>query len=439
MGKYFGTDGIRGNANGGLTVDLAMQVGKYLGMMHQGKNIVVGQDTRLSSSMFANAIAAGASSMGAHVYMLGVCATPGLAFTIANGEFAGGVMISASHNPYYDNGLKVFASNGMKISAERELAIESYIDGEVSFPLAVDANIGRVVDYSNGLSHYIAYLESLIDVDFSGLTVALDLANGSAISSARKLFEDLGAKVMVINEDADGININTDCGSTHPEKIMQFVLDSKADLGFAFDGDADRCLAVNHEGKLVDGDEILFILGLYLRDKAMLKDDMIVTTVMANLGFMKSCDRQNLNYVATDVGDKNVYAEMVANDYKLGGEQSGHIILKDYATTGDGVLTALVLTEVVKKAGKSLSELGQDFEQYPQLLKNIRIDDKNRIMNHPDIIKAIMNATQELGDDGRILVRPSGTEQLIRVMVEAKSDAICEHHVNTILELIQSI
>lgn len=439
MGKYFGTDGIRGEANGKLNVELALKVGQYLGFIHKGKNIVVGQDTRLSSTMLANAIAAGATSTGANVSMLGVCATPALAYTIANGDFEGGVMISASHNPYNDNGLKVFAHNGMKISDSLELEIENYIDGNVTIELATDSSIGVVIDYTEGLELYKSYLNSLIDVRFDNLTVALDMANGSAVSSARKLFEDLGATVIGINETPDGININTNCGSTHPEKIMELVKESGADLGFAFDGDADRCLAVNGDGKLVDGDEILYIMGLYLQEKGMLKDDMIVTTVMANLGFMKSCERKGLNYVATDVGDKNVFAEMVKNDYKLGGEQSGHIILRDYATTGDGVLTALVVTEIVKKAGKTLTELGSEFEQYPQLLRNLKISDKEYVMNHPRVIEGIETCTRELGNEGRILVRPSGTEQLIRVMVEAKTQELCEHHVSSMLNIIQSI
>lgn len=439
MGKYFGTDGLRGDANGKLTVDIALKVGQYLGYFHKGKKIVVGQDTRLSSTMLANALAAGATSTGASVYMLGTCATPGLAYTISNGLFAGGVMISASHNPYYDNGLKVFADTGMKISNELELDIESYIDGTINIPLANKEEIGIVHPYSEGLRPYIDYLRSLIDVDFKGLRIALDMANGSAISSARELFESLGAEVIAINENPDGFNINTDCGSTHPKKIMDLVVSSKADIGFAFDGDADRCMAVNENGKLVDGDEMLFILGRYLNQKGELKDNVVVTTVMSNLGFMKSCDAIGLKYVTTDVGDKNVFAEMAAHDYKLGGEQSGHIILKDYATTGDGVLTALALTEVAVKASKKLSELGKDFVQYPQLLKNIKIEDKNVVMNNELVIEAIRSAEVALGEEGRILVRPSGTEQLIRVMVEAKTQEICEKYVESVLDVIKTI
>ena len=439
MGKYFGTDGIRGNANEKLDVAIAMKVGAYLGHLHKGKNIVVGQDTRLSSTMFASAIAAGATSTGAHVYMLGVCATPALAYTVSKGDFEGGVMISASHNPFNDNGLKVFASNGMKIPNELELEIESYIDGEIAIDVATGAEIGQVIEYHEGLEKYLSYAEGLIDARFDGLNIVLDLANGSATSSAERAFKELGANVTVMHGNPDGININTNCGSTHPESLIEKVKELNADMGFAFDGDADRCLAVNEHGKLVDGDEILYILGQYLRDKGMLKEDTVVSTVMANLGFMKCCEKIGLNIITTDVGDKNVFAEMIKNDYKLGGEQSGHIILKDYATTGDGVLTALVIAEVVAKAQQSLGTLGKDFVQFPQLLENLKIEDKNVIMHHPDVQVAIERITNELGDAGRILVRPSGTEQLIRVMVEAETNELCNHYVNDMMNVIKTI
>ncbi|QIK69349.1 phosphoglucosamine mutase [Erysipelothrix sp. HDW6C] len=438
MGKYFGTDGIRGEANKRLNIEIAVKVGQYLGHIHKGKKIVVGQDTRLSSTMFASAIAAGATAMGADVYMLGVCATPALAYTVINDAFAGGVMISASHNPFQDNGLKVFAGNGMKISAELEADIEQFIDGEITLDVATGNEIGVVVDFAEGLNTYLDYAEALIDVRFDGLNIVLDVANGSAVSSAERAFKELGATVTVMHNQPDGININTNCGSTHPESLIAKVKELGADMGFAFDGDADRCLAVNGNGELVDGDEILYILGLYLRSKGMLRDNMVVSTVMANLGFMKSCKKAGLNVVATDVGDKHVFAEMVEHDYKLGGEQSGHIILRDYATTGDGVLTALVITEVVAKSGKTLVELGSDFVRFPQLLENLIIEDKEAIMNHPDVQAAIVRITQELGDNGRILVRPSGTEQLIRVMVEAESDDLCKHYVSDMMNIIKN-
>ena len=439
MGKYFGTDGIRGEANDSLTVDIALKVGEYLGALHKGKKIIVGQDTRLSSTMFASAIAAGATAMGADVYMLGVCATPALAYTITNDGFAGGVMISASHNPYHDNGLKVFAGNGMKLSDEVQDEIEKYIDGEISLELATASDIGIVVEYHHGLQKYIDRIESLIDVRFDDMKIVLDLANGSAISSAQEVFENLGAEVIVMNSNPDGLNINTNCGSTHPEKAMEEVIKQKAHMGFTFDGDADRCLAIDENGELVDGDAILYILGKYLHSKDMLKDDTIVTTVMANLGFLKACDALNLNYVTTSVGDKYVFSEMVDNDYKLGGEQSGHIILRDYATTGDGVLTALVLAEVAKKWQQSLKELSAGFERFPQLLTNLRVEDKNVILHHPKVLEHIKQIEEELGTEGRILVRPSGTEPLIRVMVEARTQEICEHYVSAMIQTIQTI
>lgn len=439
MTKYFGTDGIRGKANEGLTVELALKVGQYLGYTHRGKKIVVGQDTRLSSTMFASAIAAGATSYGADVYLLGVCATPALAYTVNNHGFEGGVMISASHNPYHDNGLKCFASNGMKISSQFEDEIESYIDGDISIEPAHENEIGRVIDFASGVDAYLEHIESLIDVRFDNLKIVLDCANGSAVSSAENAFKTLGANVIVMNNEPDGININTNCGSTHPESLMDRVVSEKADMGFAFDGDADRCLAVDHKGNLVDGDGILYILGRYLKEKEMLKDDTIVSTVMANIGFKKVCEKYGLNVITTQVGDRYVYQEMFANDYKLGGEQSGHIILKDYATTGDGVLTALVLSEVAVKHNQSLFELNEEFVQYPQLLENLRVKDKKVILEDATVAKEIERIENELGDEGRILVRPSGTEPLIRVMVEAQTQEICDRHVSDMIEIIKNI
>lgn len=439
MGKYFGTDGLRGKANDELSLDIAIKVGQYLGYSFKGEKLVVGQDTRLSSSMFASAIAAGATSMGADVYLLGVCATPALAFAVKNEGFSGGVMISASHNPYYDNGLKCFASTGMKISADLEQKIEAYIDGEITIDVASSNEIGNVVAFPQGLETYIQYLESLIDVRFDGLNIVLDTANGSAVSSAERLFKDLGANVTVMNNKPDGININTECGSTHPEALQAKVVELKADMGFAFDGDADRCLAVNHKGEMVDGDEILYILGGFLKAKNELKEDTIVSTVMANLGFLKSCHKVGLNVITTDVGDKHVYASMNDNDYKLGGEQSGHIILKDYATTGDGVLTALVIAEVASKAGKTLAELGSECIRFPQLLKNVRVNDKQAVMDHASVKEAEARIHHELGEAGRLLLRPSGTEPLVRVMVEAQTDDLCERYVNDMINVINNI
>lgn len=439
MTKYFGTDGLRGDAGGSLTVEMALKVGSYLGHTHKGQKIVVGQDTRISSDMFANAIAAGASAMGADVYILGVCATPALAYIVKHNGFAGGVMISASHNPFYDNGLKVFSNDGTKIPAELEDRIEDYIDGKVTLEDAKAEQIGRIVDYKEAMTEYIDHVMDLVDVRFEGLKIVLDVANGSAVSSATQAFKTLGAEVITLHNSPDGININTECGSTHPESLMAAVLEHKADLGFAFDGDADRCLAVNHKGELVDGDAILYIFGQYLKEKGMLNHDTVVTTVMANLGFMKACKNVGLNVEVTDVGDKYVYARMFEEDFKLGGEQSGHIILKDYATTGDGLLTALVLTEVVVKRQASLEALYDGFVQFPQVLKNLRVKDKNAVLTDGNVDEAVKNAEKALGEDGRILVRPSGTEPLIRVMVEAPTEAICNQHVEAIIAVIQSI
>lgn len=439
MAKYFGTDGIRGEANVRLSVDIALKVGQYLGSVNAGNKIVVGQDTRLSSSMFASAIAAGATSMGADVYMLGVCATPALAHLVKLDGFAAGVMISASHNPFQDNGLKCFASTGMKIDAALENSIEQFIDGEIALDFASSSHIGRVYDYATGLDLYLSHVESIVESSLKGLKIVLDCANGSATSSAQRAFEDLGASVVVMHNDPDGYNINTDCGSTHPESLQAEVLRLGYDMGFAFDGDADRCLAVDHEGNMVDGDAILYILGKDLKRRNRLKKDTVVTTVMANLGFMHAMKAEGLNVVSTDVGDKYVFAEMIDNDYSLGGEQSGHIILKDYVTTGDGVLTALVLAEIAALSKQSLKELSSGFVRFPQVLENIHVSDKVMVMKHPEVLAAVKRAEDALGDDGRVLVRSSGTEELVRVMVEAKSIDLCETHVSDMIKVVKNI
>lgn len=439
MGKYFGTDGIRGEANVRLNVDIALKVGQYLGYVNRGSKIVVGQDTRLSSSMFASAIAAGASSMGADVYLLGVCATPALAHLVKMDGFGAGVMISASHNPFLDNGLKCFASTGMKISNELENEIEAFIDGEVELDYAKSDAIGRVYDYPEGINHYLEHIESIVETPLTGLKIILDCANGSAVSSAQRAFEDLGANVVVMHHDPDGYNINTECGSTHPESLMREVARRGFDMGFAFDGDADRCLAVDHEGNLVDGDGILYILGKDLKRRGILKENTVVSTVMANLGFMHAMKEADINVVSTDVGDKHVFASMVENDYSLGGEQSGHIILKDFVTTGDGVLTALILAEIAALSQKSLKDLLEGFERFPQVLENIHVSDKVAVMNHPAVLEAVKKIESVLKDDGRILVRSSGTEELVRIMVEAKSIDLCQVHVNDMINVVKNI
>lgn len=439
MGKYFGTDGIRGEANVRLTVDIALKVGQYLGSVNSGGKIVVGQDTRLSSSMFASAIAAGATSMGADVYMLGTCATPALAHLVKMDGFGAGVMISASHNPYMDNGLKCFADTGMKISADLEDQIEAFIDGEIELDFASSDHVGRVYDFADGIDHYLTHIESIVETPLTGLKIVLDCANGSAVSSAKRAFEDLGANVRVLHHDPDGYNINTDCGSTHPESLQREVVRLGFDMGFAYDGDADRCLAVDHEGNMVDGDAILYILSKDLKRRNMLKKNTVVTTVMANLGLLSALEEAGIEVVSTDVGDKHVFAAMIDQDFSLGGEQSGHTILKDFVTTGDGVLTSMFLAEIAVIMNQSLKDLSNGFVRFPQLLENIHVSDKRAIMSHPDVLAANDRIGIALGNEGRILVRSSGTEELVRVMVEAKSRDLCEVHVNDMISIIKSI
>ena len=439
MGKYFGTDGIRGEANLLLNPTLALKVGQYLGHKFKGEKIIIGKDTRLSSDMLEHALAAGMASSGATVYLLGTCATPALAYLIGAGDFKSGVMISASHNPFYDNGLKVFDETGMKIPDTLEIEIEKYIDGEIELKEVARHEIGTIHDYREGLEDYILHLESILNGDFKGLKIVLDLAHGSAVSTAKRLFEDLGAELVIMNDVPSGVNINLNCGSTHISALQARVIETQADMGFAFDGDADRCLAVDHLGNLVDGDKILYVLSKELRDHQKLNKDTIVSTVMANLGFIKSMEKENIHVIQTDVGDKNVFKEMVTHNYKLGGEQSGHIILMDYATTGDGVLTALKLAEVASRTQKSLYDLTRTCLSYPQVLKNVTVENKSRIMNDASLSQTIENVTKALGDQGRVLVRPSGTEPLIRVMIEAETEAICNQYVDEIISHIEKL
>ena len=439
MSKYFGTDGIRGVANQALTVEMALKVGQYLGWVNKGQKILVGQDTRLSGPMLSQALAAGAASSGCDVYVLGVCATPCVSYLVEKEGFAGAVMISASHNPFQDNGLKCFASDGTKISDALQDEIEAYIDGLVTLDRADSESIGRIVEYSQGLSVYLEYVESIVTTPLHGLKVVLDNANGSAVSSSKQAFEDLGAKVQLMHSSPDGININTNCGSTHPESLQEEVVRLCFDVGFAFDGDADRCMAVDHEGNLVDGDGILYILGQFLREKGLLHNDTIVSTVMANLGFVKACERLGFKLITTQVGDKYVFASMDESHASLGGEQSGHIILKELMRTGDGVLVALLLAEVMVEKKASLQELLEGFESFPQILENIRVKNKHEVMSAQGVLEAEERIAETLGNDGRILVRASGTEELVRVMVEAKTSELCRMHVNDMIEVIQTI
>lgn len=442
MGKYFGTDGARGKANENLTLDMAVKIGQYLGYYFRKKHgrhakIVIGKDTRLSSDMFELAIAAGATSTGANVYQIGVCPTPCVSYLIKKDKFDCGVMISASHNPFYDNGIKLFNFEGKKMDAEIELEIEKYIDGEVSVELAYEDQVGRVIDYSDSLAVYESFLKDVVEYDLDGMKIAVDLANGSATSCAVEVLRDLGAEVKVIHSNPNGVNINTDCGSTHPETLQEIVKNGDYDAGFAFDGDADRLIAVNEDGDLFDGDYTLYVCGLYLKDKGHLNDNTVVTTVMANLGLYKAFEEKGVNYIQTQVGDKYVFQEMEAHDYVLGGEQSGHIIFKEFATTGDGLLTALMLLNVMKDTKKSLKELSEELFIYPQLLVNVKVNDKHAALEDKDLNDVIDSISKELGDDGRILVRPSGTEPLVRVMVEAKTDAICERCVYRVVDFIK--
>ena len=440
MGRYFGTDGIRGKANETLDVQRAFQVGRYLGyyFSRQGKGrILVGKDTRLSSGMFENAIAAGASASGADVYLLGYCPTPSVAYLVKREQFSCGVMISASHNPYYDNGIKVFSQAGIKLSAEIEALVEDYIDGLSEIPLVSGEKIGQVIRYDEGLEHYLDWLESLFDFRLEQFHLALDLANGSATTTAEKLLRRMGAHCTVIHSEPNGVNINTKCGSTHPESLQELMKSGIFDLGLAFDGDADRLIAVDPQGNLINGDYVLYICGKYLKENGLLHGNTVVSTVMANLGFFKAMEQLDIATESTQVGDKYVYECMVKNDYMLGGEQSGHIIFKEHATTGDGLLTALKLLEVMHKTGKGILALEEGLKIYPQLLINVPVKDKEAAMQADPIVKEVAAINEELHGNGRILVRPSGTEPLVRVMVEAESDELCHHYVYRVVDLIE--
>lgn len=440
MGKYFGTDGFRGEANIDLTVEHAYKVGRYLGWYYgkgQRAQVVIGKDTRRSSYMFENALTAGLTASGADVYLLHVTPTPSVSYVVRSEGFDCGIMISASHNPYYDNGIKVINGSGYKLEAEVEELIEAYIDGKVDeLPLATRENIGKTVDYSMGRHRYIGHLISLASRSFAGVRVGLDLANGSATSVAKGVFDALGAKTYVISSEPNGVNINNECGSTHLEKLQQFVLENGLDIGFAYDGDADRCLAVDETGRVMDGDAIMYLCSVYMKEKGELKTNTLVTTIMSNMGLFKALDAKGIDYVKTAVGDKYVYENMLAHDHVIGGEQSGHIIYNKYATTGDGVLTSLKIMEVMLERKCKASELTKELIIYPQVLKNLRVADKKVVREDVDMIAAVEKAEKELGSDGRILVRESGTEPVIRVMVEAKTDEICNYYVDSIIEVI---
>ena len=442
MGKYFGTDGFRGEANVGLTVEHAFKVGRFLGW-HFGREhrarVVIGKDTRRSSYMFEDALSAGLTASGADVYLLHVTTTPSVSYVTRTEDFDCGIMISASHNVFYDNGIKIINSKGHKMEAEVEEQIEAYMDGALGeIPYATRENIGRTVDYAAGRNRYIGHLIAMATRSFKDKKVGLDCSNGSASSIAKSVFDALGAKTYVIHSEPDGTNINRDCGSTHIEGLQAYVKEQDLDVAFAYDGDADRCLAVDENGKLVDGDLILYVCGKYLKEQGRLNGDTIVTTIMSNLGLYKACDKVGLKYEKTAVGDKYVYENMLQNNYSLGGEQSGHIIFSKYATTGDGILTSLLLMEVMLEKKQTLGKLTEEVVIYPQLLKNVKVADKKQAKENPQVVSAIKKVEKELGEDGRILVRESGTEPVIRVMVEAATDELCQQYVNGVIDVIRA-
>ena len=389
--------------------------------------------------MFEYALAAGITASGADAYLLHVTTTPSVSYVVRTEGFDCGIMISASHNPFYDNGIKVINGLGHKLEAEVEEKIERYIDGEAEErPLATGEDIGRTIDFAAGRNRYLGYLISLPTRSFKNMRVGLDCSNGSASAIAKSVFDALGAKTYVINNDPDGTNINTDCGSTHIETLQQFVKEKHLDVGFAYDGDADRCLAVDENGNVVDGDRILYICGKYMMEQHALRDSTIVTTVMSNLGLYKACDKIGMKYEKTAVGDKYVYENMTANGFQLGGEQSGHIIFSKHATTGDGILTSLKIMEVILEKKTTLATLASEVKIYPQLLQNLKVSDMDATLNHPDVVKAIAEVEEKLGSEGRVLVRKSGTEPLLRVMVEALTDELCEEHVLHIINAMKS-
>ena len=440
MGKYFGTDGVRGEANRDLTMDMAVRIGQYLGW-HARQNsdtprVLIGQDTRLSGDMFANALAAGATSTGADAWLLGVCPTPAISRLVQTGGFDAGIMVSASHNPYTDNGIKVFNHAGNKMEEDVLLEIEKYMDGEISLPLAVDDQIGTVRIWPQGLQEYIRWLQETVPVDLNGVKIAVDLANGSATSTAVETLEGLGATVLAVHDTPDGLNINYHAGSTHPEALQEFVVANSCNAGLAFDGDADRLIAVDENGHLMNGDYLIYILAQDMEAKGHLPEKAVVTTVMANLGLYKALERLQYNSIQTPVGDKYVFEEMDKHGYNIGGEQSGHIIFLEDERTGDGLMTALHLLHTMVDSGKTLSELSEGLTIYPQALHNVRVYDKQVVLDDEDVKASIEEVERELEGNGRVLVRPSGTEPLIRVMVEAPTQEQCDEACQKVCDVI---
>ena len=442
MGKYFGTDGFRGEANVVLKVNDAFKVGRYVGWYYgrdHKARIVIGKDTRRSSYMFEYALVAGLTASGADVYLLHVTTTPSVSYAVRTENFDCGIMISASHNPYYDNGIKLLNGNGQKIEAEIEDRIEQYIDGEIEeLPLATREDVGRTIDFASGRNRYIGYLISIPSRDFKNMKIGLDCANGSSSAIAKSVFEALQAKTYVISNTPDGVNINKNCGSTHIEALQKFVVENGLDMGYAYDGDSDRCIAVDHLGNVVNGDKIMYLCGKYLKEQGRLAGNTVVTTVMSNLGLYKALEKEGIRYEQTAVGDKYVAENMLANHYSIGGEQSGHIIFSRYAATGDGILTSLLVTEACVEKKSTLRDLAKGMREYPQVLRNVRVQDKKAALANETVQHAISQGKEELGTAGRILVRESGTEPVIRVMAEAETDELCAMHVDSIIRAMSN-
>ena len=445
MGKYFGTDGFRGEANVNLTVEHAFKVGRFLGWYYGQKKpeercrIVIGKDTRRSSYMFEYSLVAGLTASGADVFLLHVTTTPSVSYVVRTEGFNCGIMISASHNPYYDNGIKVINEKGEKLEESVIVEIEKYLDGEMGeIPLAKKDKIGRTVDFAAGRNRYIGYLISIATRSFKNKKVGLDCANGSASAIAKNVFDALGAETYVINNEPNGLNINTDCGSTHIHVLQDFVKKNHLDVGFAYDGDADRCIAVDENGEVVDGDRIMYVCGKYMKEQGSLVNNTIVTTIMSNFGLYKALDREGIAYEKTAVGDKYVYENMSANGHCLGGEQSGHIIFSKNATTGDGILTSLKVMEAMLEKKQSLGKLASEVEIFPQVLKNVKVKDKKAAQDDAAVQAEVAKVTESLGDDGRILLRQSGTEPVVRVMVEAPSLEICEKYVDQVIQVMKT-
>lgn len=440
MSKYFGTDGFRGEANIGLTVEHAFKIGRFIGNYYGREHhcsVVIGKDTRRSSYMFEYALTAGLTASGADVYLLHVTTTPSVSYVVRTDDFDCGIMISASHNPFSDNGIKLFNSKGEKMEDAVIDEIEKYLDGELpEIPLSTGNEIGRASDYSAGRNRYIGYLISLATHSFKGKRIGLDCANGSAFTIAKSVFDALGAKTYVVGNKPDGFNINLACGSTHIENLVSLVREEQLDCGFAFDGDADRCIAVDDKAGVVDGDKILYICGNFLKERGQLDNNTVVTTVMSNLGLYKAFDELGIKYEKTPVGDKYVYECMNEKGFVLGGENSGHVIFSKYASTGDGIITALKIMEVICAKKCTLSELSEGMTVYPQILKNVRVKDKKAVLDDLDVQAAVKAAEDALGADGRVLVRPSGTEPLLRIMAEAASREVCKKHIEDIEKVV---